>query len=270
MVTCSVHGNYKQLPGNQLSTGGCEKCGVLKRANKRRKGIDTFILEARKVHGDRYMYSTCKYTSTHSKVEILCSTHGNFMQTPASHLNGQGCQKCSTLINADKLRTPEVVCIQKFVEVHGETYNYNLVEYINMHTKVRIVCDIHGIFEQAPCQHIKGHGCQRCARLRRAQASTEPHILYYLYFPEQDLYKIGMTLQRIGIANRYKYEMEPYNILWSRLMMTGAEALAYEDLIITLFAADIYKGDRFMRYTGNTEVFVRDILNKNKEEEKWI
>ena len=34
--------------------------------------------------------------------------------------------------------------------VHGDKYCYSLSEYINIRNKVKILCYIHGEFEQAP------------------------------------------------------------------------------------------------------------------------
>lgn len=48
-------------------------------------------------------------------------------------------------------------------EVHGDKYDYSLVEYKSTHTKVKIVCPIHGVFEQEPNQHLAGAGCPKCA-----------------------------------------------------------------------------------------------------------
>ena len=46
---------------------------------------------------------------------------------------------------------------------HGEKYDYSLVEYLNSHTKVKIICPKHGIFEQLPYDHITNHGCVLCS-----------------------------------------------------------------------------------------------------------
>ena len=37
-----------------------------------------------------------------------------------------------------------------------------MVEYKNLTTKVRIICPIHGIFEQTPSHHLEGKGCAKC------------------------------------------------------------------------------------------------------------
>lgn len=42
-------------------------------------------------------------------------------------------------------------------------YDYSQVDYVNMHTKVKIICPIHGSFEQTPINHLHGQGCPKCA-----------------------------------------------------------------------------------------------------------
>ena len=59
-------------------------------------------------------------------------------------------------------KTQEEV-IQEFREVHGDRYDYSLVEYINDSTSIDIICPIHGVFHQVPNSHKHGHGCPYCA-----------------------------------------------------------------------------------------------------------
>ena len=46
---------------------------------------------------------------------------------------------------------------------HGNKYDYSLVNYVNAKTKVKIICPIHGEFEQIPRQHVYGGNCQKCS-----------------------------------------------------------------------------------------------------------
>jgi hypothetical protein len=55
---------------------------------------NTFIEKAKKIHGDKYDYSKVEYIGNHKKVCIICPEHGEFWQTPANHLKGNGCPKC--------------------------------------------------------------------------------------------------------------------------------------------------------------------------------
>jgi group I intron endonuclease len=52
--------------------------------------------------------------------------------------------------------------IAEFRGVHGEFYDYSHVVYVNTHTKVKVVCPVHGEFEVTPGHHIKGVGCRKC------------------------------------------------------------------------------------------------------------
>jgi len=54
------------------------------------------------------------------------------------------------------------IFIEKAVQVHNNKYDYSLVEYKNIKTKVKIICSIHGIFEQTPNNHPRGNGCPKC------------------------------------------------------------------------------------------------------------
>ncbi len=59
--------------------------------------------------------------------------------------------------------------IQASQAVHGNRYDYSLVEYVNSQTKVKIVCPIHGEFEQSPTGHIhQKQGCWECGLELRA------------------------------------------------------------------------------------------------------
>ena len=58
------------------------------------KALDTFIAQAKEIHGDKYDYSKVKYDGTDNPVTIKCSKHVEFKQRPHHHLQGQGCPKC--------------------------------------------------------------------------------------------------------------------------------------------------------------------------------
>ena len=52
--------------------------------------------------------------------------------------------------------------ISKSKLIHGDKYDYSLVDYVNNSTKIKIICQIHGIFEQTPHAHLKNQGCPAC------------------------------------------------------------------------------------------------------------
>jgi len=55
--------------------------------------------------------------------------------------------------------------IKKAKEIHGDIYDYTLSQYKHKSIKVKIICNIHGIFEQTPDHHLMGCNCQKCSSL---------------------------------------------------------------------------------------------------------
>ena len=53
--------------------------------------------------------------------------------------------------------------VEKAIKIHGDKYDYSKVNYINSHTKVCIICKIHGEFLQKPSGHTSGKGCRKCS-----------------------------------------------------------------------------------------------------------
>lgn len=47
---------------------------------------EEFVKKARNVHGDKYDYSKVEYDGIDKRVCIICPEHGEFWQTPNSHL----------------------------------------------------------------------------------------------------------------------------------------------------------------------------------------
>jgi hypothetical protein len=58
--------------------------------------------------------------------------------------------------------------ISKAKLIHGDKFDYSLVEYVNLVTKVKIICKIHGVFIQSPGNHQQGDGCPNCAWAKMA------------------------------------------------------------------------------------------------------
>ena len=52
-------------------------------------------------------------------------------------------------------------------KLHNDKYDYSFVEdnFVNSYSKVRIICPVHGEFEQAVSSHLHSCGCPACARI---------------------------------------------------------------------------------------------------------
>ena len=156
----------------------------------KRKTTEEFVKDAKEVHGDKYIYTKVIYKNQHTPVCIICPKHGEFWQKPKNHLKGHGCYECAKLKFGKFKRTHnkqtykekldsnisdftdihkgERLTYETFLkyakEVHGDKYIYTKVIYKNRKEKVCIICPEHGEFWQSPSQHLKGHGCHKCAK----------------------------------------------------------------------------------------------------------
>jgi len=150
---------FYQSPDKHLQKRGCPKCAYIIRADKRRSDINEFIKKARDIHGDKYNYDLVEYKKAISKVKIKCiKCNDVFEQRAIIHLSNHGCPNC---VNVKRLTTQSF--IEKSKVIHGDKYNYDLVEYKSTKIKVKIKCiKCRNLFEQQPNNHLQGNGCPNC------------------------------------------------------------------------------------------------------------
>ena len=161
-IICKEHGEFQQTPYSHLEGHGCFPCSRNRANDMMRHSTEEFIKKAKEIHGDKYDYSKVEYVTTNKNVTIICKEHGEFQQTPYSHLKSNGCNKCTFRDLGVSQRSNTEDFIQKSKEIHGDKYDYSLVNYTKNDSKVTIICPIHGEFEQTPKLHIQGSICYKC------------------------------------------------------------------------------------------------------------
>jgi very-short-patch-repair endonuclease len=156
-IICPIHGEFSQAAQSHYGKKyGCQKC-----CKQHQKNIN-FISDAKKIHNNKYDYSLVEYINNKVKVKIICPEHGVFEQRPDCHLTGRKCYKCSKNSMVDKIRKPVHQFINECNLIHNYKYDYSLVEYKGSFKKVKIICKIHGVFNQKPHDHLGGCGCPIC------------------------------------------------------------------------------------------------------------
>lgn len=93
-IVCKKHGKFEQIAVSHIRGAGCPTCSKEQSAIKRTKTTEEFIEQANQLHKNKYDYSKVDYVNSKSKVIISCPVHGEFKQTPFSHLKSFGCSKC--------------------------------------------------------------------------------------------------------------------------------------------------------------------------------
>ena len=149
---------------------------------------EIFIEKAKIIHsGENLDYSQVVYKNNRTPVKIIDHDldengieYGEFWQTPYNHLKGQ-ChpRKRAKRISLGK-RSKQEDIIARFKEVHkGENLDYSHVNYVNMHTKVKIIShDLrpdgteYGEFWQEPAVHLKGCTHPEIGKERQVKAQT--------------------------------------------------------------------------------------------------
>jgi predicted nucleic acid-binding Zn-ribbon protein len=69
--------------------------------------------------------------------------------------------------------------VGKAIKKHGDWYDYSKVVYVDAHTKVCIICPIHGEFWQTPGAHLMGQGCPHCKidKLKKNKIKTQEQVI---------------------------------------------------------------------------------------------
>lgn len=94
LMVCPIHGYFWQRPSDHARGYGCRKCGSQSTGDKLRKKTEEFIIQAKKVHGNKFCYSKVVYVNGHTPVIVICPIHGEFLVKPVVHLKGSDCPKC--------------------------------------------------------------------------------------------------------------------------------------------------------------------------------
>jgi ssDNA-binding Zn-finger/Zn-ribbon topoisomerase 1 len=93
-IICPTHGLFLQVAGSHMAGQGCPHCGNIANGDRQRQSPEEFLKRSRLVHGDKYDYSKMVYRTAVAPITIRCPIHGEFEQTPNTHLKS-GCRKCA-------------------------------------------------------------------------------------------------------------------------------------------------------------------------------
>lgn len=74
---------------------------------------------------------------------------------------------CWNFLNVGKMKGNPLTTeqfIERAKKIHGDKYDYSLVDYVNAKTPIKIICPVHGVFTQKPYRHInEKRGCKYCS-----------------------------------------------------------------------------------------------------------
>jgi len=196
-IKCPEHGNFFQLASTHLQGSGCPKCKHNTQWGSDKCRAEKFFIKVKKIHNGIYDYKKSKYKNIYSKIEIVCPTHGSFWQRPYNHLKN----KCTYCAKNFKLNRRNFIL--KSNEIHKNKYNYSLIDYKNIRTKVCIKCPEHGNFFQFPDSHLRGKGCPKCSY---TISKPETKFLDYLKIKNRNVYVKPFKVDGINYKTNTIYE----------------------------------------------------------------
>ena len=226
-IICSEHGQFSQTPIEHLSGGICPACKTRQAKQQEAKQqpvTNAFIQTATMIHGDKYNYSKTVYIDKTTPVCII-SVDGEFYQTPEDHIEngvnpGIEYKPCDYVLYKDSKNTNNFV--QRATLKHGDKYTYFKSVYNGDTTKLRIKCNIHGVYMQKPIAHLlNDDDCVTC--LQQAEERTQ----YLASRTPEEKRRTELclfTISSIEIAGVTGYELKPHRDD-AREFLTGIETL---------------------------------------------
>lgn len=124
LITCSIHGDFKQKPYSHLQGHGCDKCeGQVKHSN------EEFILKTTIIWKNRWIYDNTFYNGMDKFITITCPYHGDFKQKSYDHIKGHiGCKKCEVKsLGEDKIKN----FLEEINILYMKEYSFSDCKYKN-------------------------------------------------------------------------------------------------------------------------------------------
>jgi hypothetical protein len=89
---------------------------------------------------------------------LECKNGHIYKQDRRNLLANKGCNECYL----ENKKLPKLKILEMFKKTHGDYYVYDLCNFKNIHTKIKITCKKNHIFYQKISNHLQGKGCPIC------------------------------------------------------------------------------------------------------------
>lgn len=201
--------------------------------------------------------------------------------------------QCADLLRKDlpkpSLKTavdPNDGFIKKSKKIHGNFYDYSLIDYKDTIQLISIKCPIHGVFKQKPSNHLRGCGCPKCGEIRTIKNLTTNHIgwtlekwksvglrkkgkpivyIVKIFSDNEAFIKIGRTYQDIN--DRFKFLKSIFYNFEVIKIVEGEYDFIYNEEQELLKKYKKYSYIPKIKFNGYKECFKEDIIkfiNENK------
>ena len=203
------------------------------------------------------------------KVKYKCVTCGGWVEAQKQAFDKHGarnCRGCSAKLkaeqvgNSNKLRAA-IEFSDKVQSKFSSSIDCTNSAYIDQDTPIVAFCNIHQeYFQRTPHSILKGYACPKCGEEKKDYSKRrklqEPALLYFIYFIELGLYKLGVTTTTV--SRRYSAEPKIFNIIFAAAIPTAEYAYNLEEYLLKKYKEYKYTGPSALK-SGNTECFTINI-----------
>jgi len=126
---------------------------------------EQIVNKAYDIYGHLFDFKYGIYFGIKENIDIFCK-HGKFTTTMSDHLHkNKYCGECKKEYKYKKAKKLITEKIAEASIIHNNFYDYSEVFFLNAKDKAKIICPIHGMFEQIFYDHLRGYGCRLCGNI---------------------------------------------------------------------------------------------------------
>lgn len=195
IITCPIHGDFKQTPKAHLNGEGCKLCALDKKRDNFKNKVEIFLNKAYKKFNDCYSFPFIndEYTGNKSKITIKCNKCQNtFIKTANDFLAKfkglNGCSKCrktekksvkkSAVHNCVKYKTLPIEVVKRRIhDKYGDSVTMIDLSYVNASTNAIFICNkCDNKFKRKPNTFFYGNinqPCPKCSKIDLAMKATK-------------------------------------------------------------------------------------------------
>lgn len=264
-IICPEHGEFLQTPSAHINgKEGCPVCGNKLKNQVSKLTTEEFVEKAKKIHGNKYDYSNVEYVDYDTKVKIICPEHGEFWQSPDSHLQGKGCRLCNWSISKAEEKLISFINNELGIETinHDRTIisPYELDIYI---PSLKIGIEYNGLF-----WHSEYFGKDKNYHLNKLNVCNKKGIKLIQIFEDEYINKQEIVLGKIKhLLGKSDVGKKIYgrNCIIKEISSTESKNFLEKSHIQGFSRSTTYLG----AYNDGKLVGVMNFLRESKDSNKW-
>lgn len=191
---------------------------------------------------------------------------------------------CVTLENLDSdFMSKTDLFVSRAVKVHGDKYDYSLVDFKHSQQNINIVCTVHGVFSQKPWNHINGTSCPACSKTERVGKTTYTFKEELMCSKHQKLYPAStgcvdckavvaernmvefLEKARDVHADKYDYSKVEFTLMKDRITIICPHHGEFEQQVALHLQGNNCAACAYKLLTKTTEEFVDQAKEKHGE-----